>query len=355
MYEADIDAVRQVDAASFAAWYASRTGEPVELPPRTRANALACLRKDPEGCFVAEEDGGVVGLIFSRTWGSVGWCGTFAVLPEYQGRGIGKQLMAASLDYLRQDSGRVRPGPGRVRPGPGRVRPGPGRVRPGPGRVRPGPGRVRPGPGRVVGLETMPESSYNLGLYLRQGFQARFPTLLMIKELDQDAPTEVCLASWSSAGAEVQERWLADLREATGQVKPGLDYAKEIVMTAEHSQGETLMLLDGDQAVGMANVWLVGSREGTGEELANVQVVAVHPAHTDETAFRTLLDGIEALAYLHGKQEVLVPVNARYTWALEQLLGRGYRVVGARVRMVFRGTDGSPSPDSNVNLSRWAG
>jgi ribosomal protein S18 acetylase RimI-like enzyme len=320
MYEEDIDAVRQVDAASFGAWYEEAAREPVELPPRTQANVLACLRKDPEGCFVAEEDGCVVGLIFSRTWGSVGWFGTFAVLPAYQKRGIGKQLIRASLDYLRQDSS-----------------------------------RVRPSPGRVIGLETMPESSYNLGLYLRQGFQARFPTLLLIKELDQDAATEVCLASWSSAGAEVRERWLVDLREATGQIRPGLDYAKEIAMTAEHSQGETLVLLDGSQAIGMSSVWLVESREGTGGELANVQVVALHPAHTDETTFRMLLDGIEALAYLHGKQEVVVPVNARYTWALEQLLGWGYRVVGARVRMVFKGTGGGPPPDSCVNLSRWAG
>lgn len=314
MHEEDIDAVRQVDAASFGAWYEETTGEPVELPPRTRANVLACLRKDPAGCFVAEEDSRVVGLIFSRTWGSVGWFGTFAVLPECQERGIGKQLMTASLDYLRQDSG------------------------------------------RVIGLETMPESPYNLGLYLRQGFQARFPTLLVIKELDQDAATEMCLASWSSAGAEVRERWLVDLRVATGQIRLGLDYSKEIAMTAEHSQGETLVLLDGSQAVGMSSVWLAGSRDGTGGELANVQVVALHPAQTDEGTFRLLLDGIEALAYLHGKQEVVVPVNARHTWALEQLLGWGYRVVGARVRMVFRGTDSSsPSPDSFVNLSRWAG
>jgi hypothetical protein len=201
----------------------------------------------------------------------------------------------------------------------------------------------------------MPDSPYNLGLYLRQGFQARFPTLLVLKELGQDAAMEASLASWASAGAEVRERWLADLREATGQIRPGLDYSKEISLTAEHDQGETLILLDGSRAVGMGNVWLAGSREGTGGELANVQVVALHPAHTDETTFRALLDGIEALACRHGKQEVVVPVNSRHAWALEHLLRWGYRVVAARVRMVFKGTDSSPSPDGFVNLARWAG
>jgi ribosomal protein S18 acetylase RimI-like enzyme len=96
-------------------------------------NVLTLRENDPEGCFVAEEEGRVVGLVFSRTWGGVGWFGTFAVLLKYQGRGIGKRLIAASLDYLRQDPGRV----------------------------------------RVIGLETMPESPYSPGLYLRRGLQAR--------------------------------------------------------------------------------------------------------------------------------------------------------------------------------------
>jgi hypothetical protein len=48
-------------------------------------------------------------------------------------------------------------------------------------------------------------------------------------------------------------------------------------------------------------------------------------------------------------------VNARYAWALERVLERGYRIVGARVRMVFGETDGSPATAGFVNLSRWAG
>jgi ribosomal protein S18 acetylase RimI-like enzyme len=313
MGEADVDEVRLVDTAGFGAWYREVMGKPVELPPRTRANMLACLRKDPEGCFVAEEDSRVVGFILSRTWGGVGWFGTFAVLPEYQGRGIGKRLIAASLDYLRRD------------------------------------------PDRVIGLETMPESPYNLGLYLQQGFQARFPTLLVSRMLDESTAAEVSLPSWSSADVEVQERWLADLKEATGQIRPRLDYSKEITETARSGQGETLVLSDGSRAIGMGIVWLAPSREEGGEKLANVQVVALHPAHTDEGTFRALLDAIETLARTHGKQEVVIPVNARYAWALEKVLEWGYRVVGARVRMVFKETDGSPTIAAFVNLSRWAG
>jgi len=313
MREEDTEAVRQVDALAFGTWWRQLRGEPAELPRRTRTNVLALRDKDPEGCFVAEEDDRVVGLIFSRTWGGVGWFGTFAVLPEYQGRGVGKQLIGASLEYLRRDAN------------------------------------------RVIGLETMPESPYNLGLYLRRGFQARLPTLLLSKVLEQSPVDNVDFPCWSVADAGTRKRWLDDLREATGRIYPRLDYAKEITSTARHGLGETLMLTDGARAVGIGTVWLTSSREGWGEELASVQVLALHPAHTNAETFRALLDATETLARAHGKQKLTLPVNGGHAWALERLLGWGYRVERAMVRMVLKGTDEGPSTDNCVNLSRWAG
>lgn len=313
MREEDTDAVRQVDVAAFGAWWRQLTGDTTEQPQRTRTSVLACREKDPKGCFVAEEGGHMVGLVFSRTWGGVGWFGTFAVLPEYQGRGIGKRLIAASLDYLCQD------------------------------------------PKRVIGLETMPESPYNLGLYLRRGFQARFPTLLLSKDLEPSAEGNVDLPRWSRASAETQERWLSDLRKATGRIYPRLDYTKEIISTARHGLGETLALTDDATAIGLSTMWLVSSRQGQGEESANVQVLALHPAYTGEETFRALLDATEALASAHGKRKLTLSLNGRHAWALERLLRWGYRVERAMARMVLQGTDEGPCTDGYANLSRWAG
>ena len=179
MRKEDADTVRQVDSIAFGAWARQVRAESAPSYQRTRANVLACQERDPEGCFVAEEESQVVGFIFSRTWGSVGWFGTFAVLPEYQGRGIGQRLIAASLDYLRHEAG------------------------------------------RVIGLETMPESAYNLGLYLKLAFRATFPTLSLVKALDRAAVEDAGLPRWSAVGTGLRARWLDDLREATGQILPG--------------------------------------------------------------------------------------------------------------------------------------
>jgi len=309
----DADAVRRVEAAAFGAWLNRARGRDEELPWRTRTNVLALREKDPDGCFVAERDGRVVGLIFSRTWGSVGWFGTFAVLPEYQGQGVGKQLIAASLDYL---------------------------------------GRR---PDRMIGLETMPQSSGNLGLYLKRGFQPLFLTIHMYKDLGPSTQCDVALPSWSRADDENRARWLAELREATDRIRPGLDYSKEIISTSKHRLGDTLILTDHGRAVGACTVALVGIREGPHEEQAPAYPVVLDPAHANGDAFQTLLGAGEALARAHGKQKLMIPVNARHTWALEQVLLFGYRVKRALVRMVMPGTDAAPRTDKHVDLSRWAG
>jgi ribosomal protein S18 acetylase RimI-like enzyme len=84
----------------------------------------------------------------------VGRFGLCAVHPNYQGRGLGKKLITASLKYLENN------------------------------------------PNRLIGLETMPESSLNLNLYLKLSFQARFSKLMMIKELGLSLGGSHLLPNW---------------------------------------------------------------------------------------------------------------------------------------------------------------
>ena len=313
MCKDDVDVVRSIEATAFSALWKHCKEEGVDLPRRTRRHILALQEKEPEGCFIAEDDGREVGFIFSRTWGGVGWFGTFAVLPEYQGLGFGKRLIAASVEYLRRDSE------------------------------------------RVIGLETIPEIPYNLGLYLKQGFEPQFLTLILCKDLIQEDDNKLDISCWSQENEETRAGWLADLKEASSRIYPHLDYSKEMISTARCDFGETLVLTRDSKAIGMSVVWLVSSRQAWNEELARIQILALHPAHTDAEKFHTLVVASEALARTHGKQKLMLSVNGRHAWALNRLLAWGYRVDWAMVRMVLKGTDGGLSSDNFVNLSRWAG
>jgi GNAT superfamily N-acetyltransferase len=100
---ADIDAAREVQTRSFDD-HDRRYGDPV--PPvtdatvsRQRARFRHFLTHDPEGSWVAVVDDRVVGTALALRRESMWGLSLLAVDPEVQSRGIGRQLLDASLGY----------------------------------------------------------------------------------------------------------------------------------------------------------------------------------------------------------------------------------------------------------------
>lgn len=62
------------------------------------------VQANPDGVFIYELDGEIVGYITTRLdyETKIGWIPNMAVHPNYQGKGIGKQLMETALNYLRE-------------------------------------------------------------------------------------------------------------------------------------------------------------------------------------------------------------------------------------------------------------
>ena len=107
MSQADIPSVERItDAAFFELDTRTyRTGWPA---PEHRSDARAAdwcarvshlVRADPRGCWVAEDDSGLLGAAVSMRRDTTWLLATYAVLPGLQGRGIGRPLLDAALDY----------------------------------------------------------------------------------------------------------------------------------------------------------------------------------------------------------------------------------------------------------------
>ncbi len=105
----DAEAAERVSDESFFALdsAARRPGEPEpqrRTPPHRAAwieRTRHLVRTDPGGCWVAEDESGVVGIATSHRR-EVLWClATYAVLPGRQAQGIGKPLLAAALHHGR--------------------------------------------------------------------------------------------------------------------------------------------------------------------------------------------------------------------------------------------------------------
>jgi GNAT superfamily N-acetyltransferase len=88
-----------------------RTLQPTDLPEALRLEASEGWNQTeadwnriqklcPQGCFAALNRGTLVGTVTTVTYRrDLAWIGMMLVKQDYRGRGIGKRLMAASLDY----------------------------------------------------------------------------------------------------------------------------------------------------------------------------------------------------------------------------------------------------------------
>ena len=72
---------------------------------RKASHIDADVAAHPEGIFVYESEGEVVGYVTARPNREtrIGWIPNLSVLPGHQGRGIGKALIGKAVDYLRQE------------------------------------------------------------------------------------------------------------------------------------------------------------------------------------------------------------------------------------------------------------
>ena len=128
----DIEEIKEIDKLCFKA-NNNRTTEGIQRYIETGSNSS----------LVYEIDNRVVGYNFVHPCGSFGWFGPFGVHPEYQSKGIGKALINHTIKTLKEEY------------------------------------KVS-----TIGLNTMPESQYNVGFYMSLGFTPLKLSLSLKKQLD---------------------------------------------------------------------------------------------------------------------------------------------------------------------------
>lgn len=109
--ESDREKIRQITAEAFDGVSIDQNIERIFGPiagrrwhERKAKDVDNDCNSNPEGVFVAEVEGEVVGYITARLdeESKIGRIMNFAVTPKYQGRGIGSRLMNKALRYLKK-------------------------------------------------------------------------------------------------------------------------------------------------------------------------------------------------------------------------------------------------------------
>ena len=96
--------IRKLTPADYAGMYAlwmSCAGMGLNDLDDSEEGIRRYLERNPDTCFVAEEDGQIAGVILSGHDGRRGYIYHTAVAPAWQGQGIGRQLAETALGALR--------------------------------------------------------------------------------------------------------------------------------------------------------------------------------------------------------------------------------------------------------------
>lgn len=308
----DIVDVKRADLISWTDLFERRYGDEVKLSPRTDENILSYLHSDPDGAFVASDEyAGVIGLVFSHVWGATGWTGPLSVLPSYQARGLGKDLLRHSLNYL-EEVGCV-----------------------------------------DIGLETRPENVQNLGMYLKVGLRPESFVLVLGKkieadELQEEPAGEVAVERFSESS--IQDKLRSELRRISGALRLGLDYTKDVDLTVEFSLGDAIVATSKGKVAGFCVVHTKPRRANM--PTAAIRMLAIDPAAKDEV-IEPLLVSAELMAADAGCPEISVPVPAPSRRALDISFSRGYAVMDTFERLMWIGSSGVN--ERTYNLCTWSG
>ncbi len=297
MEKTDTDEVRELDQLVF-----SFEGD----VKRSKDNVLACWQLNPNGCFVAEHEGRIVGYAFSRIWGTVAWIGTFGVHPEFQGRGIGKRLLRHSVEFLQETNC------------------------------------------SIIGLETMAGSNYNVGFFAKIGFYLTNPTLILKKPLEttqKDVRNSQTYTLFSNLKKDVV---IQDISNLSGSVLPNLDYQTEAENALTFGWGDTLFFGHPDPS-GFSILRTMSRLEGITKDYLESHVLVLKDR--SKKPFSQALDSIEAFAWENDFEGVAIPVNSFHSNVINWLLGRGYNVTRIRLRMLCKGRY---RVRRGIELSTWA-
>ncbi|MEV4555862.1 GNAT family N-acetyltransferase [Kitasatospora sp. NPDC049285] len=103
---ADAEAVERISRAAFGDLAGRPADAPVTEADRRRtvrgiAKARHLARTDPEGCWVAEQDGEPVGAALALRREGLWALSLLVVAPSAQGKGVGRLLLERSMEYGR--------------------------------------------------------------------------------------------------------------------------------------------------------------------------------------------------------------------------------------------------------------
>lgn len=221
MESRDIEQIQEIDEMCF------KTNS-----KRTREGIRGYIEASNNSSIVYELNNKVIGFNFLHIWGSFAWFGAFGVHPKYQGEGIGKELIKYTIKILKEEY------------------------------------KVS-----TIGLNTMPESSYNVGFYMSFGFIPLKLTLNLKKQLNSFELLEASyLNRYNINEVELnnEENYLnlnQILKEMSNKIDTNLDFSSELGLLRNGKFGGVFTLGRAEEIHGIVLYYTKSIREDSSKDL----------------------------------------------------------------------------------------
>lgn len=235
--------------------------------------------------------------------GVEGWMGPLAVRTEYQGSGVGKEVVERGVAWLRSEGA------------------------------------------TVIGLETMPRTMDNIGFYSVLGFvPSRLTITLTLDAAAASRPAELL----GRMGARERDEALVESQRLVNGLAPGYDFTRELELTESLALGDTVLLRDGGRLRGFALCHTAPLVEGRAREELRVLKLALE----DEASLDLLVTALRDFAKRSGTRRVAFRVQGEYAGLYRRLVALGGRVRWTDLRMSLLGYE-ERSPSRGIVLSNW--
>lgn len=301
----DLPALNILFSEAFSDRYRRDGMAGVRVPPLNPAIWRFAIDCAGEGAMLWRDGlGELAAFNLAHVAGTEGWMGPLAVREDLQGRGLGRTIVMAGIDYLK---------------------------------------RARC---TTIGLETMPRTMDNIGFYGSIGFLPSHLTITVTLEgATPSAPPELLGQSGSGDRAAL----LAECAALTTAVRPGVDHTREISYTLRHAIGDVVLLRDAaGELCGYALYHDVPLVEGRSrEELRALKLVV-----RDAKDLSALMVMLRMQARRSGALRAAVRVQGEYAAAFRALVAHGARVRWTDLRMTLSGYEEQATTEG-IALSNW--
>lgn len=310
MRRGDLPAVNRILSKAFTAGRIQDGYKKTHVPLCHLSFLEMYLAAFPAGCFVIENESGLIGYIFSRLWGEVGWIGPVSVIPAHQGKQLGQQLMVRAIEALKNAGA------------------------------------------RVIGLETMPRSYRNIGFYTKLGFVPQHLTVDLVMQVppasEDSLPADDEVVFYSAAKSAEKDLFAATADELARRIDPHLSIRSEIDITCQFQYGDALCLRRGEELLACLLIHTKTYSEEEDPRYMKVTQMIMAP----QLSAGEILPHLFAYAMRQRLDTITIRTPTRYYRAFAELVAAGFFIFHSDLRMTLEGYHEVADP-RHFNLSKW--